>query len=182
VPQGSVLGPFLFNLFINDLCSTVQYCKILIFADDVKIFRVINSPHDCLLLQSDINSVSDWCFANSMRLNTAKTRVMSYTRKTNFLSYNYQLCRATITRTSSIRDLGVFFDSKLNFHNHVDYVFSEWGRRIGLTTLPPSVSRLSRQCGILNISQPYRPPRPVRGMALSYSINESVLKTSVIYD
>jgi hypothetical protein len=50
------------------LCSSVQYCKILIFADDAKIFRVINSPRDCLLLQSDINSVNDWCIANSMRL------------------------------------------------------------------------------------------------------------------
>jgi hypothetical protein len=77
MPQGSVLGPFLFNLFINDLCRSVQYCKILIFADDVKIFRVINSPHDCLLLQSDINSVSDWCITNATRLNTAKTRVVS---------------------------------------------------------------------------------------------------------
>jgi hypothetical protein len=86
---------------------------------------VINSPHDCLLLQSDINSVSDWCIANSMRLNTAKTRVVSYTRKIHFLSCNYQLCRATITRTSSIKDLGVFFDSKLHFHNHVHYVFSD---------------------------------------------------------
>jgi hypothetical protein len=67
-----------------------------------------------------------------MRLNTAKTRVMSYTRKTNFLSYNYQFCHATIICSSSIKDLGVFFDSKLHFHNHVDYVFSERIKLLGL--------------------------------------------------
>jgi hypothetical protein len=67
-----------------------------------------------------------------MRLNIAKTRVVSYTRKTNFLSYNYQLCRATIIRASSIKDLCVFFDSKLHFHNHVDYVFSECIKLLGL--------------------------------------------------
>jgi hypothetical protein len=112
VPKGSVLGPFLFNLFINDLCSSVQYCKLLIFADDVKIFRVINSPHDCLVLQSDINCLSGWCIANSMRLNNAKARLVS---QTNLLTYNYQFCHATITRTSSIKDLGLFFDSNYIF-------------------------------------------------------------------
>jgi hypothetical protein len=131
VPQGSVLGPFVFNLFINDLCNSVHYCKFLISAD-VKIFGIINSPHDCLILQSDINSVNDWSIANSMRLNTAKTYVVAYTRKTNVLSYNYWLCHATITCAISIKDLGVFFDSKLHFHNHVDYAFSECAKLIGL--------------------------------------------------
>jgi hypothetical protein len=105
---------------------------LLLFAEDLKIFHVINSPHDCLLLLSDINSVSDWCIANFMRLNIAKTRVMTYTRKTNFLSYEYQLCHVAITRTSSIKDLGVFFDSKLYFHEHVDYVFSDCIKLLGL--------------------------------------------------
>jgi hypothetical protein len=82
VPQGSVLGPLLFNVFINDLCKPNNYCKLLIFADDLKIFRFINSQHDCILLQTDISSVSEWCTVNSMRLNIAKTRVVSYTRKT----------------------------------------------------------------------------------------------------
>jgi hypothetical protein len=132
VPQGSVLRPFLFNVFINDLCNSINYCKYLIFADDLKFFHIINSLHACLLLQSDINSVSDWCTTNSMRLNIAKTRVASYTRKTNSLSYEYQLCYATITLTSSFKDLGVFFDLKLYFQSHVDYLFSACIKLLGL--------------------------------------------------
>ncbi|PNF36364.1 hypothetical protein B7P43_G18042 [Cryptotermes secundus] len=53
-------------------------------------------------------------------------------RKTNFLSYEYQLCHAIITRTSSIKDLGVFLDSKLHFHTHVNYIFSERIKLLGL--------------------------------------------------
>jgi hypothetical protein len=49
-----------------------------------------------------------------------------------FLSYEYQLCRSTIPCTSSIKDLGVFFDSELHFHSHVDYVFSECMKLLGL--------------------------------------------------
>jgi hypothetical protein len=67
-----------------------------------------------------------------MRLNITKTRVVLYTRKTNFVSYEYQLRHVTITRISSIKDLGVFFDSKLHFHSHVAYVFSECMKLFGL--------------------------------------------------
>jgi hypothetical protein len=52
-------GPFIFHLFINNPCKSINHSKFLIFADDLKIFRLINSPHDCLLLQSDVTSVSD---------------------------------------------------------------------------------------------------------------------------
>ncbi|PNF30002.1 hypothetical protein B7P43_G06208 [Cryptotermes secundus] len=67
-----------------------------------------------------------------MKLNIAKTRVVSYTRKTNFLSYEYQLCHAIITCTSCIKDLGVLFYSKLHFHTHVNYIFSECIKLLGL--------------------------------------------------
>jgi hypothetical protein len=90
------------------------------------------TPHDCLVLQSDINSASDWCSPNSTRFNVAKTRVMSYPRKTNILSYEYQLCHVAITHTSRFKDLRVFFDSKLYFHNLVDFIFSECMKLLGL--------------------------------------------------
>jgi hypothetical protein len=66
-----------------------------------------------------------------MRLNINKTRVMSYSRKTNVLSYEYSLGHSVITQTSSIKDLGVFFDSKLYFHNHVDFLFSKCIKLLG---------------------------------------------------
>jgi hypothetical protein len=111
---------------------SIQHCKFLFFADDLKIIRVITSSRDCLLLQSDVDSVSDWCAANSMRVNGHKTRVMTYSRKTNVLCYYYRLCRSAIARTTSIKDLSVFFDSKLYFHNHVDFLFSECIKILGL--------------------------------------------------
>jgi hypothetical protein len=129
VPQGSVLGPHSFNILINDLCNSNKHCDFLNFADNLKFFRDINSPCDSLLLQSDIDFMSDWCAANSMRLNIAKTRVVSYSRKTNVLSCEYQLCHAAITCTSSIKDLGVCFDSKFYIHSHVDFLLSECIKR-----------------------------------------------------
>jgi hypothetical protein len=122
---------FFFNVFINDLCNFIKR-SIFSFAGDLKIFRVINSPHDRSFLQSDINSVSDWCTANSMRLNIAKTSVVSYSRKKSVLSYEYQLYHAAITRTNRIKDLDVFSDSKLYFQNHVDFIFSECIKLLGL--------------------------------------------------
>jgi hypothetical protein len=125
VPQGSVLGPLLFNLFMNDLCDIINYSRYLLFADDIKIFRVIKSPNDCNRLQSDIDSVQGWCTANFMELNISKTRVISFSRKTNPLICDYKLRQSSKTRTDSIKDLGAFIDSKLRFHNHVDYTFSQ---------------------------------------------------------
>jgi hypothetical protein len=71
--------------------------------------------------------LSDWGAANSTRLNIAKMRVVSYSRK----SYKYQLCHAPITSTSSIKNLDVFFDSKLCSHDHVYIIFSACIKLLG---------------------------------------------------
>jgi hypothetical protein len=92
VPQGSVLGPLLFNVYINDLCDSVKHSRYLLFADDIIIYRAISSPEDCTLLQSDIESIRGWCSANYMQLNTAKTKVITFSRKTTwYISINFPI-------------------------------------------------------------------------------------------
>jgi hypothetical protein len=78
-----------------------------------------------------------------MKLNISKTRVISFSNKNNTLIYDYKLCQSSITRTDSIKDLGVFTDSKLRFHNHVDYIFLQCIKLLGLVrTLTFSFSSL----------------------------------------
>jgi hypothetical protein len=67
-----------------------------------------------------------------MKLNISKTKIISFSRKTNLLIYDYKLCQSSITRTDSITDLGIFLDSKLHFHTHVNHVFSCCIKLLGL--------------------------------------------------
>ena len=60
VPQGSILGPTLFIMYINDVLSSIKYSELLLFADDAKLFKEISSIDDCLLLQHDIDSFHSW--------------------------------------------------------------------------------------------------------------------------
>jgi hypothetical protein len=85
-----------------------------------------------ILLQFDVNFPSDKCAANSTRFNNANTPVVPYSRKTNVLNYNYQLCQAAGTRSNSINGLGVFFDSELFFQNNIYLLFSEFTRILSL--------------------------------------------------
>jgi ribonuclease P/MRP protein subunit RPP40 len=74
VPQGSVCGPLLFNLFINDVVDDFS-CEVLLYADDIKIFTKINSLIDWVRLQNNLDKIMSWCESNSLPLNISKCNI-----------------------------------------------------------------------------------------------------------
>lgn len=125
VPQGSHLGPTLFLLFINDIVQELgSDVFISLFADDLKIAVAINSIQDTLKLQSAINKLKAWCTANDLHLNLSKCSVMSISNKqpSNIIVNDYHYGDHIFNRVTKQKDLGIMFDSKMNFNNHVTMI------------------------------------------------------------
>lgn len=132
VPQGSILSPLLFALFINDLPELIN-CKILLFADDLKLFSKITNINDAHKLQHDIDTICNWCERNDLQLNKNKCYFITFTKKseTSQLLFRYHIGNSAILKVNSIRDLGVIFDSKLTFESHFKYVQNATFRMMG---------------------------------------------------
>jgi hypothetical protein len=112
----------LFNIIINDICDLIFKSKYILFADDIKTYHSISKVNDCELLQSDIDSVQSWCFENDIILNVGKTTVISFTRKSVSIDFNYKLCNNLIL-CSQLHILEFLWDCKLYLHNHIDFIF-----------------------------------------------------------
>ena len=111
VPQGSVLGPRLFLIYINDVVKEID-SKMILFADDIKIWRCINSLDDCKALQNDLDVINQWSAVNYLPLNTDKSHVLSI-RHT--ISFSYQLNGSVLTRNAHERDLGIIIQDNLGW-------------------------------------------------------------------
>ena len=118
VPQGSHLGPTLFNLFIRDLSLVLDDVNHILYADDLKIYQAIDSFEDAIFLQDKINILKDWCDINDLQLNSKKCQVISFTRKVQEIKFDYSIGTEKMNRVKEINDLGVILDSKLNFKAH----------------------------------------------------------------
>lgn len=132
VPQGSILSPLLFALFINEL-PTLFVCKVLLFADDVKLFQKIKSLQDCIKLQRDLATLGLWCTENKLNLNVSKCFFISFSRRRDIRTqtYDYKLNNTSLTQVSVIKDLGILFDSKLSFSNHINSIVTRAYKAIG---------------------------------------------------
>ena len=146
VPQGSVLGPLLFLVYINSVASSLR-CQYKIFADDLKIYacvrhtRLSETPvisHQCV--QDDINKLHDTALSWGLHMNVAKCAVLSFSGRHNDDASTYFLNGREIPKVSSAKDLGVLVDTDLKFHTHIRTVCQKAG---GLTQnlLKSTVSR-----------------------------------------
>lgn len=139
VPQGSILGPLLFVLFINDMFSCISLeTNIALYADDTKIWRKINMFNDHFGLQDDINNLYDWSVKNKMVFHPNKCKALSVTMQRNVLDnlpfniFIYELNGTLIDYVQSQSDLGVKINTKLTWGPHLDDLISKANSRLGL--------------------------------------------------
>jgi hypothetical protein len=135
VPQGSVLGPILFVMFINDLPKAVtNLCQM--FADDTKIYSKIDSVDDRTALQDDLDRLVDWADTWQLRFNADKCSVLQMGKNKQSRSYEMRKHgsneRIALNSSDLERDLGVHVDSDLKFSRHVEIQVNKANKILGL--------------------------------------------------
>ena len=152
VPQGSILGPILFLIFINDLPLEVL-SRLSLFADDSKLFsRIINNRNKKVkygdngskMLQKDLDTVLEWANKWKMEFNVDKCKIMHLGNSNPKNSYN--MGGRTLEETSEERDLGVLIDNKLDFGKHIKTIVGKANKVLGMI-------RVSFEC--INIPMMY---------------------------
>lgn len=125
VPQGTVLGPILFLLFINDITESISFANIQCFADDCKLTLEIKNEDDHQKLQQDIEAAIMWSLLNNMALNMEKFQLLHHGHKEELKS-NYTLdSNTTLKSSAELKDLGVTVSEDLAWRKHITNITNE---------------------------------------------------------
>jgi len=131
VPQGSVLGPLLFLLFINDITDIFgENLTVKLYADDVKIYSVIDHDGRAAELQQGLADLFHWCTKWQMKINVQKCSVLTLGRAC--FNHLYSIDNESLPRVKSVKDLGVHVDSNLRFSSHYDDIVAKAHQRAAL--------------------------------------------------
>ena len=117
VPQGSILGPLLFIIYINDITTCCKFTNMILFADDTNISLIGCKPED---IERDLNEIGSWLLAIKLSLNLDKTAQLKLSAGASNHQYSMNNCPVIIKQRCKY--LGLNLDSKLTFKFHIDYV------------------------------------------------------------
>lgn len=130
VPQGSVLGPLLFLVYINDIAATIS-SSIRLFADDCVLYRRITTPDDVTNLQNDLTKLTEWCNIWQMQINTEKTKHMAFSMLSSTPKNAYAVNGTVIENVTTFKYLGVFLTCDLSWRTHIEYITNKALRKLG---------------------------------------------------
>ena len=136
VPQGSVLGPLLFIVFINDLPSVVYFCKIVLYADDTALFfadRNIQTIQTAL--QEDLNAMGEWFSLNRLLVNCDKTTVMLFGSEKHLArsqGLSLFLLGKLLELSNTVKYLGLTFVASMDWHEHINNISNKVTHRLNL--------------------------------------------------
>ena len=131
VPQGTVLGPLMFILYINDISAGTN-CSIHLFADDCLLYRVVDSTRDAALLQWDLKVMCRWADAWEMDFNPSKCYKLSITKRKCPLSFPYSINGVVLEHVSSNPYLGVELDAILSWNQQTKKTLTKSNRTLNL--------------------------------------------------
>ena len=135
VPQGSILGPLLFLIYINDLHTAINHSTVRHFADDTNLI-IKNKSAKVLTrdLNKDLKSLTKWLQANKIALNAKKTQLIIFRSKWKKIDYNFnvKLNGKKLYAENFIKYLGIYIDSHLDWSVHIDTIASKLSRTVGM--------------------------------------------------
>ena len=137
VPQGSVLGPLLFLIYINDLNKAIKYSRVRHFADDTNLINSNTSPKKLQKqLNLDLKNLCNWLKANKISLNASKSELLIFRHPNKRINYDFKIKidGKKIIPSLFVKYLGILIDCHLNWGFHCNVLSTKLSRAIGMLT------------------------------------------------